>query len=724
MTTFSELIGTALLHFIWQGTLIALLLALVLVLLKKATPQVRYSISWIALLVMMVLPVQSVITAYQALHPVDLKVEQATATVAGAEQARKVTQAPDDAEVTTGDQEKGAGTVATPPPPEKMSIMHMLYTAKPYLAAFWGIGVIVMTLRLFGGWLVVSRLKKRNSEPVAEALEALFERLKEQAGIGGDVILRQTKACTNVLLIGWIKPAVLLPMSVVAGMSTDHIEAIIAHELAHIKRYDYILAGVQAVIETLLFFHPAVWWVSRQIRIEREHCCDDLAVAIINDRARYARALYELESKRNHFMRFALSANDGSLLSRITRLATAAPAKRQNAYMRTGLSSMVIVLVVGMSLLMGSCTDLSRDTENPVSVGLEFDIPSALASMIAVDDWEGAIEYLHRVRNEGNIDEALEMTLGAYAKADESLRVKLMYVLAHIDSPEADDALVQIAETDPSMNVRRGAIRSINIRIVEDPEVGNETVRPVGEPPGPVYKYPAMTLRRERALTSALQHIAQDNEQGNGVRSEALRALIHRDDLSGFFDDIITNSTDDWFTLATISELGKQDRYIPGMMAIYRNNTDYGVRGLALIQLGYAGALEAFPYMFESLLEGKEGYNIEDMRDLTRGVRLSWNARSAIRILNDNVGPGEQDAIRSEVIMGVTDFLDRAEVEADRGFASEQTKQERLQQTYILYGLVLNFSRNTLRSAELERLAERTKRFGEQLETNKPWPDR
>jgi beta-lactamase regulating signal transducer with metallopeptidase domain len=82
------------------------------------------------------------------------------------------------------------------------------------------------------------------------------------------------------MVIGWLKPAILLPVGCMAGMSLLQIEAILAHELAHIRRHDYLVSLFQSVVETLLFYHPAVWWVSSQIRREREHCCDDLAVAV------------------------------------------------------------------------------------------------------------------------------------------------------------------------------------------------------------------------------------------------------------------------------------------------------------------------------------------------------------------------------------------------------------------------------------------------------------
>ena len=103
-------------------------------------------------------------------------------------------------------------------------------------------------------------------------------------------------------------------------MAPSQLEAVIAHELAHIRRHDYLVNLLQATVETLLFYHPASWWISRQIRVEREHCCDDMAVELCGDRLTYARALADLEQMRGADMKLALAASGGSLIRRIRRL--------------------------------------------------------------------------------------------------------------------------------------------------------------------------------------------------------------------------------------------------------------------------------------------------------------------------------------------------------------------------------------------------------------------
>ena len=124
-------------------------------------------------------------------------------------------------------------------------------------------------------------------------------------------------------VIGWLKPVVLLPASALAALSPQQLEAILAHELAHIRRHDYLVNLLQTLVETLLFYHPAVWWLSRRIRIERENCCDDLAVSLCGDPVAYANALADLESLRSETApthHIAMAATGGALLQRVRRL--------------------------------------------------------------------------------------------------------------------------------------------------------------------------------------------------------------------------------------------------------------------------------------------------------------------------------------------------------------------------------------------------------------------
>ncbi len=134
--------------------------------------------------------------------------------------------------------------------------------------------------------------------------------------------LLASASATVPFVVGWLRPVVLVPAALLTGLHPAEVEAIFAHELAHIRRHDFLVNLLQNVVETLLFYHPAVWWMSAQIRMEREHCCDDVAAAVCGGALDYARALVALERLRPA-TGLMVAASGGSLLERIRRLAGA-----------------------------------------------------------------------------------------------------------------------------------------------------------------------------------------------------------------------------------------------------------------------------------------------------------------------------------------------------------------------------------------------------------------
>jgi hypothetical protein len=148
-------------------------------------------------------------------------------------------------------------------------------------------------------------------------------------------------------VVGWLRPVILVPAATIAGLTPEQLEAVLAHELAHIRRYDYVVNAAQVLIETLLFYHPAVWWVSARIRRERELCCDDLAVGCCGDAVCYARALTRLERLRLDSPSLAVGSTSGPLGYRIRRLLGAA--NEEGGYSKLpvvlGLSAAVICMM-------------------------------------------------------------------------------------------------------------------------------------------------------------------------------------------------------------------------------------------------------------------------------------------------------------------------------------------------------------------------------------------
>src|SRR5690606_23808768 len=195
----------------------------------------------------------------------------------------------------------------------------------------------------------VRRMKGSGTRANA-VLEATVERLRRGLHITRAVTLLQSSAVSVPTVMGWLKPTVLLPVGALTGLTPLQIEAILAHELAHVRRHDYLVNLLQTLVETLLFYHPAVWWISRRIRIEREHCCDDLAVSLCGDPVMYARALADLEGLRGDRVRSEMAAPGGGGLARIRRLLAAQPppAGRGPAGLAAGAAlGLVTVIVAG-----------------------------------------------------------------------------------------------------------------------------------------------------------------------------------------------------------------------------------------------------------------------------------------------------------------------------------------------------------------------------------------
>jgi beta-lactamase regulating signal transducer with metallopeptidase domain len=293
-------LGWFLLHVVWQGTLIALALSALLALIDERSATIRYGLSTLALGLMLVVPVTT------AFGPASMPTALTTT---------ESLPATDAAAVVTNGLAPSAGS-----PPFMDQAMRLLSVSAPWLVPFWLLGVCILTIRTFGGWWVAHQLTRTGVMDVPASISRSFMELKRRFGVHGEVIIRQSTRAEVPAVIGYFRPVLLLPVSALSGMSPQQLEAVIAHELAHIRRQDYLVNVFQQFAEILLFFHPAVWWVSGQIRKERENCCDDLAVLACGDVLSYASALLNLEEQRGRAPQLSVAATGGSLVGRVRRL--------------------------------------------------------------------------------------------------------------------------------------------------------------------------------------------------------------------------------------------------------------------------------------------------------------------------------------------------------------------------------------------------------------------
>jgi GWxTD domain-containing protein len=223
----------------------------------------------------------------------------------------------------------------------------------PWLTPFWFAGVVLFHLRGVASWMSARRLRRKGVCPAPDGWQQRLDRLAARLRVAAPVGLLETVCSQTPVVIGWLRPVVLFPVGLLAGMPAGQIEAILLHELAHIHRRDYLANLLQTVVEGFLFYHPAVWWISSVIRTERENCCDDLVVAVQGNAHEYATALTALEENRwaeNQAVLAvaSLSATGGVLMKRIRRLLY--PKESQRALLAPVLSAGLLVAVTAMAL--------------------------------------------------------------------------------------------------------------------------------------------------------------------------------------------------------------------------------------------------------------------------------------------------------------------------------------------------------------------------------------
>src|SRR5712691_8611423 len=290
-------LGWTLLHFIWQGAGLAALFAVGAAVCRSAPA--RYALAVSALVLMMVSPVITFTW---------LRAQSNPAVRTGAEGASTWAGTPTrNATALSGSRAPAAESPTVQP------------VAMLWLVEAWFLGVLLLSLRTAGGLILIERMRRKEIKPVGAGLYARCLALQRRMRLDRVIRYCECHRLDAPAVLGWFRPVVLLPARALTGLTEEQIEAVIAHELAHIRRLDCFVNLFQIATETLLFYHPAVWWVSQRIRVEREHCCDDEAIAICGDAVNYARALTLMEEWRTA-PALLMAANRSPLAERVMRL--------------------------------------------------------------------------------------------------------------------------------------------------------------------------------------------------------------------------------------------------------------------------------------------------------------------------------------------------------------------------------------------------------------------
>ncbi len=354
-------LGYTLLHFLWQGILIAGISAAGLRLLRAASSDQRYLFLATMFAVMSFTPLltfsllESPVSGNSTAFPqASLKSEPSHVRQ---EKRTSLTIAP----IPSSGISTDVSSRADEPRDIRQSTLQDSSNAKPdrvlgFLVVGWAAGVCLLSLRLVVGWYSMMRVRRTGLSAIHNNIQSMCKSLCNSIQVRQTVQVFESAVVQVPVVVGWLKPLILLPTKLVTGLSDEELEAILAHELAHIRRHDYLVNIGQIAVENLLFYHPVVWWLSSRVRQEREHRCDDMAAQFCGSRVKIARALATLAELNARVPVLLPAATGGSVVQRIRRLlqTDAKPERMGCAGIGFGIICLLLPLVVAIGLAVSN----------------------------------------------------------------------------------------------------------------------------------------------------------------------------------------------------------------------------------------------------------------------------------------------------------------------------------------------------------------------------------
>ncbi|WP_159475377.1 M56 family metallopeptidase [Dyadobacter sp. 3J3] len=319
--------GWMLVHSLWQGSLLVLVAGIGLYLFRKSPAATRYNVGILALSSQVISSIVTFLYYYFNTTPKVL-------STAFKNTAHNVA----DWKTLTYDLSMTS------------KVQLWLSTHIQELVICWLIGAAVLVVRFLGGWIYTEYLRHNSRLVMNKEWRARFGVLTAKLKVYQSIELKESSKILTPMVIGTLQPVVLIPIGLLLGFPTAQIEAILAHELAHIRRHDYLVNILQSFVEVVFFFHPALWWLSERVRTEREHCCDDLAIEACGDRLSLAHALVGIaEFKTNHSLAMAFASKKPLLLQRVKRVLGVAP-KSARIFGGLPVTMFFIAALIGVSL--------------------------------------------------------------------------------------------------------------------------------------------------------------------------------------------------------------------------------------------------------------------------------------------------------------------------------------------------------------------------------------
>ncbi len=389
-TDWTVRMGLTLVHSLWQVALIAAVYAIAAFLLRNRSADSRYLLGCFAIFAMLGLPMATyALLSQDSTRASRMRTSHMPAVTNGVDEATALPGSVAESDRTTTDslppiassepaasEIMPAAAASTPAESDSTEMSSPLHLWLPWATAAWLMGVLLLSLRPLWGWMHVRRLQRHELSPLSDVLERAGERSTRRLGVKRIVRFAESALVEVPTVVGCLRPLVLLPASAVTGLSAAEIELILVHELAHVRRHDCLVNLAQTVIEALLFYHPGMWWVSSQIRKERENCCDDMAVAIGRDRTAYVHALARLEQQRAPAPVVGLAATGGALLTRVRRLLGRPTNEFGYRYATAWLAGLASISLVAAALAMTDAQPAESETPSRNVAGAEDVTPA------------------------------------------------------------------------------------------------------------------------------------------------------------------------------------------------------------------------------------------------------------------------------------------------------------------------------------------------------------
>ena len=509
-------LGWALVDSLWQNALAAAGLAALLAIIPVRAARTRYAVAIVTLALMLALPAATAVRLSE-MSPWTSDVVTATSAVA------------------PGPTGPGPQAVATTPTPA--AIRAAIEPVLPWVVLAWFGGVVALSLRLASGGLMTRQLGRVGTSSVPDACVEAVARLAARLRISRPVRVLGSAVVQVPAVIGWLRPMILLPASALTGLTPLQLDALLAHELAHVRRYDYVANLLQSVVETLLFYHPAAWWVSQQVREEREHCCDDLAVAVCGDAHFYATALLSMERLRVTPPAFALAAagRGGTLMGRIQRLVAPVQAEIFPRWM-AGVVAVTLALGGGAHLASGTAATGDRGGMRTATLDSLIDRVEVFRNPAARHE---AVKTLGSRRDARMVPPLLAIALH---DGDEEVQHEAVKELGKVRGGAGVSALLEIARTHPNPDVRHKAVKMVGdvatpeaaLGVLErlahrdpDVEVQQEAVKALGHLGSPQAVAPLARLARAQP-NAEVREEAVEQYARTATPESALDLLVDR----------------------------------------------------------------------------------------------------------------------------------------------------------------------------------------------------